>query len=156
MEFYSCNTCHADVCMWWFLMHWHHSLWCSPRFRNHRCLTILSRMRPSLSLECLFWPNFPLPLNTVCGHPASFAISCLDLFALWRLSMMAFCTTVRSGVFSMILKLTWPDWDHLKAKENLWRCFALIIFNFSVFLPYSSQMKKMKAENCHFVCGELI
>ncbi len=60
-----------DVWAWWLLMHWLqlqtpasvHSLWSSPKCLNQLCLTVFSRLRPSLLLGHLFLPKFFLPVN---------------------------------------------------------------------------------------------
>ena len=78
-------------------------------------LTNLPRLWSSLLLVHLFLPHCSLPLNflVMCfdtalwEHPTYFAIT------FW-VSMMVFCTTVKSAVFQMIVNSTEPDWGPLR------------------------------------------
>ena len=95
------------------------SLWSSPTLLKGLLRTILSRLRSSLLLVHLFLPHFALPLNfllmcfdtALCEHPTYFAITFWGFPSLWRVSMMVFCTTVRSAVFPMIVNPTEAGWE---------------------------------------------
>ena len=100
-----------------------HSLWSSPTFLNGLLLTFLSRLQSSLLIVHLFLSHFSLPLNFIfmCFDTAlwnihSLAISFWGFPSLLRVSMMVFCTTVRSAVSPMIVNLTRLRY-HLKAQE---------------------------------------
>ncbi len=88
-----------------------HSLWSSPKFLNHFCLTILIRLRFSRLVVHLFLPHFFLPLNFLLTcldtafyeQSASLAMNVCGLPSLWRVSMIVFWTTVRSAIFPMIV-----------------------------------------------------
>ncbi len=104
-----------------------HSLWSSPKFLNHFCLTILIRLRFSQLVVHLFLPHFFLPLNflltcldtALYEQSASLAMNVCGLPFLWRVSMIVFWTTVRSAIFPMIVYPSEPNWENiLKAQET--------------------------------------
>ena len=112
-----------------------HSLWSSPTLLNGLFLTVLSRLQSYLLLVLLFLLYFSLPLDfllmcfdtALWEHPTSFAITFWGFPSWWRMSVMVFCTTVRSAVFPVIVKSTGPDHKRpFKGSGNLCRRFGLI------------------------------